>query len=107
MELKFGQACSGRVFVYSQGQRSAVSARNWTQAEGARLCLDLKCGSFLSSSTIKAEEPFWNKSFTCESEPKPRSIWECERPWLDPQEPQEQLTIQCQGNSAPVLRLPS
>lgn len=98
MELKFDQVCGGAVFVYSEGgRRSAVAAQNWTQAEGARLCQDLQCGRFLSNRTIDSEEPFWNTSFSCQDVQDPKSIWDCETPWLGPQEKRKQLSIHCQG----------
>lgn len=105
MELKFGQSCSGEVFIYSQGRRSAVSTQNWTRAEGARLCQDLKCGGFLSSGAVSWEGPFWDASFRCKDVRNPRSIWDCERPRPASQEQQKQLSIQCQGES-PHLSLP-
>lgn len=105
MELKFSQTCGGAVFVYSQGRRSAVSAQNWTEAEGARLCQDLKCGNFLSSSAINSVESFWNTSFSCTNVENPKSIWDCEKPWLASQDQQKQLFIQCQGKNLFLLDL--
>lgn len=103
MELKFHQVCAGAVFVYSEGgRRSAVSAQNWTAAEGTRLCQDLKCGKMLSVSVRDSEGPFWNATFTCKDN-NPRSIWDCENSSLAPQNQTKQLFLQCEGKNLFLL----
>lgn len=105
MEVKFSRVCGGAVFVYSEGRRSALAAQNWTQAEGMRLCQDLRCGHFLSSSAIDSKEPFWNTSFSCENATDPNSIWDCETSLLSSQDQHKQLFIQCQGKRLFLLDL--
>lgn len=96
MELKFGQSCSGAVFIHSKGKTSAVSRDGWTRKEGSMLCQDLQCGEFKSSSIKElTNDPFWNNSFHCERDPK--TIWECENSSLPAQVQQQQLHIACQG----------
>lgn len=97
MELKFDQTCSGALFVYSEGRRSAVSAQGWTEAEGSRLCQDLKCGSMKSKKAIDSEQPFWDASFSCKNIKDPQSIWDCEKAGLTRQDQKKQLYIECQG----------
>ncbi|XP_056897293.1 scavenger receptor cysteine-rich type 1 protein M160 [Takifugu flavidus] len=103
MELKFNQTCSGAVFVYSKGKRSAVSAQNWTETEGRRLCQDLKCGNFKSKEEIDSVESFWNASFSCKGVKDPESIWDCEMPRVPSRGRQKQLFIECQDE--PVVTL--
>lgn len=105
MELKFNQTCSGAVFVYSKGKRSAVSARGWTETEGRRLCQDLKCGNFKSKEQIDSVESFWNTSFSCKDVKDPKSIWDCEMPWVPSRGRQKQLFIECQGKHCFLLYL--
>lgn len=102
MELKFNsEVCAGAVFVYSEGgRRSAVSAQNWTDAEGTRLCQDLKCGEWLFNSVWDANAlgPFWNATFTCKNK-NPKSIWDCEDSLLALQDPKKQLFVRCKGKN--------
>lgn len=93
MELKFGQSCSGAVFIHSEGKTSAISSDSWTEKEGSRLCQDLGCGAFKSNRTKRTNDPFWNNSFHCEGDPK--TIWECEKSRLPAHD--QQLVIECQG----------
>ncbi|XP_074537958.1 scavenger receptor cysteine-rich type 1 protein M130 isoform X2 [Halichoeres trimaculatus] len=98
MELISEEACSGPLFVYPGGKRSAVSVEGWTETEGRRLCQDLKCGSFGYKKSIEPEitDDFWNSSFSCKSvTDNPQSIWECEKPSTAPQT--KQLFIHCEG----------
>ncbi|XP_068615102.1 scavenger receptor cysteine-rich type 1 protein M160-like, partial [Brachionichthys hirsutus] len=91
MELKFGKACSGAVFVHSEKGRQAVSSEGWTEAEGNRLCQDLKCGNFKFNTSTKFNY-FWNGSFNCEGVKDPMNIWACEKPALSAP---NQLNIEC------------
>uniref|UniRef100_UPI0037E72D19 scavenger receptor cysteine-rich type 1 protein M130 n=1 Tax=Semicossyphus pulcher TaxID=241346 RepID=UPI0037E72D19 len=101
MELKFHTPCSGNVFVYSQGKRSAVSAEGWGELEGDRLCQDLKCGNSSSISPISYTDTFWNNTFSCADVEKPDSIWKCEKKILH--KPREQLFIKCQDEPKVTL----
>lgn len=105
MELKFNQTCSGAVFVYSKGKRSAVSAQDWTETEGRRLCQDLKCGNFRSKKAINSEDFFWNTSFSCKNIKDPKSIWDCEILLFPSQDQQKQLFVECQGKHLFLLDL--
>ncbi|XP_034551085.1 scavenger receptor cysteine-rich type 1 protein M160 [Notolabrus celidotus] len=94
MELKFHTACSGALFVYSEGKRSAVSIEGWTETEGGRLCQDLTCGKFSSIRSIQPiTDDFWNSSFSCAGKDNPQSIWECESQTAPSKT--EQLFITC------------
>lgn len=98
MEVKFNASCSGYVYVYSQGNKSAVSFEGWNRTEGETLCRDLKCGNFISGHGENTRVPFWDKTFSCGSQ-KPKNIWDCEKALSSSKQPQQQqLYINCDGN---------
>lgn len=103
MEVKFNASCSGYVYVYSQGNKSAVSFEGWNRTEGETLCRDLKCGNFISGHGENTRVPFWDKTFSCGSQ-KPKNIWDCEKALSSSKQPQQQqLYIKCEGE--PKVRL--
>ncbi|XP_073326332.1 scavenger receptor cysteine-rich type 1 protein M160 [Pagrus major] len=100
MEVKFKDSCSGYVYVYSEGKKSAVSSEGWTKAEGNRLCKDLNCGKFVKTrGEENTMESFWNGNFSCPNSTKPENIWDCEdrAPPSTKKQQQQQLYIECEG----------
>nr|XP_046253178.1 scavenger receptor cysteine-rich type 1 protein M160 [Scatophagus argus] len=96
MELRFGKACSGDVFVRSEGKWHAVSSEGWTDTEGNQLCKDLNCGSVKQNNNYgnKTNDPFWSKNFNCTDVAR-ENIWDCENSPLHSEK--KQLHIECQG----------
>lgn len=94
MELKSDKACSGVVFVHSQGKKDAVSPQGWSPAEGKKLCENLQCGPYISNETALFNA-VPSAKFTCGK--GAQNIWDCAQ--LSPGEPQEHpLFVKCDGN---------
>lgn len=100
MEVKFNRSCSGDVFLYSEGQRSPVSADGWEDDEGRRLCRDLQCGNFVSVTERNSTDKLWNSSIRCQGVNNTESIWDCEDKKVPTgREQKKKLAIECEGKS--------
>ncbi|MEQ2236246.1 hypothetical protein ILYODFUR_010597 [Ilyodon furcidens] len=109
MVLEVEHSCKGEVVVYSEGvnnqetKRSFVSSHGWREAEGERLCMDLKCGKYkLTENRIFSAEAnsLWSQSFNCSS--KPESIWQCEKKQTAISQ-ENKLFLECEGEPEVVL----
>ncbi|TKS77042.1 Scavenger receptor cysteine-rich type 1 protein M160 CD163 antigen-like 1 [Collichthys lucidus] len=99
MELKFGDACSGAVFVHSEGEKSGISPNGWSESAGQQLCKDLKCGELrLNKPILSATKSTWHRSFNCDGVETPQNIWDCENSSQNKNRTSaEQVFIECQG----------
>ncbi|KAM8754641.1 scavenger receptor cysteine-rich type 1 protein M130 [Acanthopagrus schlegelii] len=102
MEVKFNTSCSGYVYVYSEGKKSAVSFEGWNVTEGQTLCRDLQCGNFISGQGKNTTETFWNRTLSCGLK-NPKNIWDCEKERKKEKEQQQQLYIECKGEPSVSL----
>nr|XP_020473602.1 antigen WC1.1-like [Monopterus albus] len=102
-KIKVKGTCSGAVYIDSEGKSSPVSTGGWTEAEGQRLCQDLKCGGYksINNHTTSETHPFWNRSFSCADVQNPQNIWACEKQTSPIEE--QQLLIECQGTPKVTL----
>ncbi|XP_070825415.1 scavenger receptor cysteine-rich type 1 protein M130 [Chaetodon trifascialis] len=100
MELKFHKACSGTVVVHSEGNKSAVCTKGWTETEGHMLCRELGCGNLESNMTTTVHS-VWNSNFNCSSVKNPQNIWDCEKQILPEQT--KQISITCQDEPKVTL----
>ncbi|XP_070765856.1 scavenger receptor cysteine-rich type 1 protein M130 [Enoplosus armatus] len=106
IDLKVNKACSGNVFVHSEGNISTVSTYGWTETEGEQLCRDLNCGNLKSRKTTTWDS-CWNRSFNCSGVQHPENIWDCEKE-ISPSQQQQQLklSIECQDEPNVTLSGP-
>lgn len=95
MEVKFNRSCSGAVFLYSQGQRTPVSADGWMVDNGDRLCRNLQCDNFVSLTKRSSSASVLNSGISCPSVNGTRSIWECEIKKVSAVT--QQLVVECEG----------
>lgn len=97
MDLKFGNACSGAVFVHSEGKKSSISPNGWSETAGKQLCKDLKCGELRLIKPIQSTaESTWHRNFNCDGVETPQNIWDCENS-SQTVTSAEEVFIECQG----------
>ncbi|TMS16568.1 Scavenger receptor cysteine-rich type 1 protein M160, partial [Larimichthys crocea] len=105
MDLKFSNACSGAVFVHSEGKKSSISPNGWSETAGKQLCKDLKCGELRLIKPIQSTaESTWHRNFNCDGVETPQNIWDCENSSQNETVTSaEQVFIECQGEPKVTL----